>query len=117
MEQARFQIIAKLPFIDSRQKVVEARLRADKTYLDYITLVSLIQMAGRGVRSADDYCRTYLIDDNWSAWFYPRNKKLVPRWFRDSVRRVKNLDQALNKAIVVSGGRNGRRKGSKSSNR
>jgi hypothetical protein len=95
MDQARFQIVAKLPFIDSRQEVVKARIRTDKSYSDYVAMVSLIQMAGRGVRSSSDYCRTYLIDDNWSAWFYPRNKKLVPRWFRDSVRRVKSLDKAL----------------------
>ncbi len=95
MDQARFQIIAKIPFIDNRPEIVRARVRSDKSYIDYVTLVTLIQMAGRGVRSANDFCRTYLIDDNWSAWFYPRNKKLVPRWFRSAVRRVRNLNEAL----------------------
>lgn len=98
MDQARFQIIAKIPFIDNRPAIIRERIRTDKSYSDYVTLVTLIQMAGRGVRSAHDFCRTYLIDDNWSAWFYPRNKKLVPRWFRDAVRRVKSLNQALQRS-------------------
>ena len=95
MDQARFQIIAKLPFIDSRPEIIRARIRSDKHYSDYVTMVTLIQMAGRGVRSSDDFCRTYLIDDNWSSWFYPRNKKLVPRWFQSAVRRVRSLEEAL----------------------
>jgi Rad3-related DNA helicase len=93
-DQARFQIIAKVPFIDSRPAVIRARHKADKSYLDYVALVSLIQMAGRGTRSADDYCRTWIVDNNWGDWFYPRNRKIIPKWFKTSIRRVRNVFDA-----------------------
>lgn len=85
MDEARFQIIAKMPFIDSRPAVIGARARADRQYLDYVALVTLIQMCGRGVRSEDDYCITYIIDDNFGDWFYRRNRKLIPKWFRSAL--------------------------------
>lgn len=91
MDQCRFQIIAKIPFIDTRPKVVQARHRADRGYTDYEALVELIQMVGRGVRSSQDSCRTYLVDDNWSMWFYPRNKRWIPKWFNMAVRRIHSI--------------------------
>jgi Rad3-related DNA helicase len=90
-DAARFQIIAKVPFIDSRPAVIQARHKADKRYLDYVAMVALIQMAGRGVRAADDHCATYIIDDNFIRWFYPRNRDLIPRWFRAGLRRVRSM--------------------------
>ena len=83
----RFQIIAKLPFIDNRPAVIQARHKSDKHYLDYVTAVTLMQMVGRGVRSERDWARTYIIDDNW-RWFYSRNKALFPRWFKSAVRVI-----------------------------
>jgi Rad3-related DNA helicase len=93
MDEARFQIIAKVPFIDNRPAVIRARHKADKGYLDYVALVELIQMAGRGVRSDRDFCNTYICDDNWIDWFYPRNKRMVPLWFREAVVRINSLDE------------------------
>jgi Rad3-related DNA helicase len=90
---ARFQIIAKIPFVDSRSVVYQARHKADRRYLDHTAMVRLIQMAGRGVRAADDQCRCWIVDDNWSRWFYPRNRDLVPRWFKSAIRAVSSLDE------------------------
>lgn len=90
-DQARYQIIAKIPFIDSRGAITQARAKSDRRYLDHVAMVRLIQMAGRGVRSATDFCRCWIIDDNWSRWFFPRNRRLVPPWFRSAIRRVRSL--------------------------
>jgi len=90
--EARFQIIAKMPFIDSRPAVIKARHKADKRYLDYVTIVELIQRSGRGMRSEDDFCRTYIIDDHW-YWFFAKNKNLMPKWFRSSIRRVRSFTE------------------------
>lgn len=93
MDEARFQIIAKIPFIDNRPAVIKARHKADKGYLDYVALVELIQMAGRGVRSDKDFCNTYICDDNWIDWFYSRNRRMVPRWFREAVKKINDLSE------------------------
>lgn len=91
MDECRFQIIAKVPFIDSRPAVIRARHRSDRRYLDYTAMVTLIQMCGRGVRSEEDYCITYIVDDNFRNWFYPRNKDLIPKWFKIALRKVQSI--------------------------
>jgi len=93
LDECRFQIIAKVPFIDNRPAVIQARAKSDRKYLDYIAMVELIQMAGRGVRSESDFCNTYIIDDNFAAWFFPRNRDLVPKWFRSAIRKVRLLSE------------------------
>lgn len=102
---ARWQIIAKIPFIDNRPAIVKARHKADKGYIDYVTLVALIQMVGRIVRSDNDYGRTWIIDDNWKDWFYPRNKKLVPKWFKGAIRRVSSVWEVepMNRRLLLTG--------------
>jgi ATP-dependent DNA helicase DinG len=92
LDTCRFQVIAKLPFIDSRPAIIRARHRADKKYMDYVTVVELIQRSGRGMRSEQDWVRTYIIDDNF-RWFFSRNKGLMPKWFKGSIRRIRSLDE------------------------
>ena len=91
-DQCRFIILAKIPFIDNRPKVIKARMKLDKEYLNHVAFVSLIQMVGRGVRSADDSCRSYLIDDNW-RWFSMATNKMMPKWFKSAIRKVKRFSE------------------------
>lgn len=86
----RFQIIAKLPFIDNRPAIVQARQKVDRDYLNHVALVALIQMVGRGVRSSSDWCRTYIIDDNW-RWFSRATRKMTPRWFSSAVVNIERI--------------------------
>jgi Rad3-related DNA helicase len=83
-DECRFQIIAKVPFIDGRSPVIKARTSTDKHYLNYIAALSLVQMVGRGMRSADDRCETFILDDHWT-WF--RKAAEFPGWFRSSWRK------------------------------
>lgn len=92
-EECRFQIVAKLPFVDNRPAVIAARHKADKHYLNYVCLVALIQMTGRGVRAEDDACHTYIIDDNWS-WFQSRTRAMMPKWFRSAIQTISSLSLA-----------------------
>ena len=91
-KDCRFQIIAKLPFIDSRPKIIQARMKLDREYLNHVTMVALIQMVGRGVRSIDDWCTTYIIDDNW-RWFRMATRKMIPKWFAAAIIRVNRLSE------------------------
>lgn len=95
-DQCRYQIIAKVPFVDSRSPVIKARTKSDKTYLNYLTARSIIQMVGRGMRSADDWCETFIIDDHID-WMWSAMKKggLLPRWFMAAFRRMTGVPAAL----------------------
>ena len=89
-DQCRFQIIIKVPFVDSRPAVIKARSKSDKKYLDYLAAQALVQMCGRGMRAADDSCVTYILDDN-IRWFMQSAEKFLPRWFRAAYKRSPTL--------------------------
>jgi Rad3-related DNA helicase len=76
----RYQIIGKIAFPDTRNKITAVRCKADADYGPYIAMQELVQSCGRGVRSAEDFCETFIIDDNW-AWVQHRYKHLLPKWF------------------------------------
>lgn len=90
----RFQIIGKVPFPDSRSKVLQARQERDPDFFAYVTAQNLVQMAGRGMRSADDWCETIVIDDNWQ-WFSTKYKSFMPQWFREAWQKSVNVPPPL----------------------
>lgn len=78
--QCEWQIICKLPFPNSKSKVMKERIKRDNRYLDYITMQELVQACGRGTRFELDRCETFIVDDmiNGFAW---RAKAQAPGWF------------------------------------
>ena len=89
-DECEFQIVAKVPFPDTRSAVMRARIRSDKKYQNYLTAVNLIQLCGRGMRAEDDFCETFILDDN-IFWFNSAARELIPKWFRAAYRRVASL--------------------------
>lgn len=85
--QCRFIIICKVPFPNLATKQVSARLHSPGGQLWYNvkTIRSLVQMTGRGMRSADDYCRSYILDKNFLTIVYKRYKHLLPTWWREAL--------------------------------
>lgn len=89
-EECEFNIIAKVPFPDTRSAVMKARIRSDKKYQNYLTAINLIQMCGRGMRALDDFCEIFIFDDN-IFWFNNAARELIPKWFRAAYRRRESL--------------------------
>lgn len=85
-DEARYVIIAKLPFLDLSDAVTAARMEADKTYSVLVTAQTIIQMYGRGVRSRGDWAETFIIDESWGRWFRAAAGRLGlwHRWFKDA---------------------------------
>ena len=48
------------------------------------TAKTIVQAAGRSVRSNDDHAVTYILDSDWE-YFYRRNKIFFPKGFRDTI--------------------------------
>lgn len=82
----RFIIICKLPFPNLGTKQVSARLHSKGGQLWYNvrTIRSLVQMTGRGMRSADDFCESYILDASFID-LMRRNKHLLPQWWKDAL--------------------------------
>lgn len=91
-DQCRFQIIAKVPFPDTRDPLLAARIKDDKSYRNVLTAQSIIQMYGRGMRSEVDWCETVIVDDHW-LWF--RRTVEWPKWFRETFQAVGDLPEPL----------------------
>ncbi len=89
-DECRFQVILKLPFLSRQDPIVKRRCAVDGTYEIQHIATTLTQMAGRGVRSKDDWCETFIVDDQ-SAWFVGRNSKWFPKYFLQAWKAKVNL--------------------------
>jgi hypothetical protein len=54
--ECRWQVVTKVPFVDGRSALIKARKSDDANYVNYLAAKKLVQMVGRGTRSADDFC-------------------------------------------------------------
>ncbi len=86
-DDCRYIIIAKVPFPPKGDPIVQARCESDPDYMGYSTALETVQMAGRGVRTDGDWCETFIVDANF-GWFYNRNSRHFPVWFKQAVRHV-----------------------------
>lgn len=77
--ECMFVIVVKVPFPDSRGMLAKARHKSDPNHKNFVTSLRIIQMAGRAMRSKDDLCEIFMIDDHWK-WF--KNKGSFPGWFK-----------------------------------
>jgi Rad3-related DNA helicase len=82
-EAARWQIIIKLPFVDTRVKVMKARCKQDEEYGPYHTSTTIQQATGRVVRSEEDWGETFILDDN-VTWFVRQHRQLFAQWWLDA---------------------------------
>lgn len=79
---ARFQIIVKAAYLPLGDNRVKKMFELDKVWYQNKMLSNFIQQCGRGVRSKDDYCVTYVLDANIYNSVI-RNKNLLPKYFID----------------------------------
>ncbi len=86
-DACRVVIIAKCPFPALGDKRVSARTRLPGGQLWYSvqTVREIVQMVGRGVRSETDWCKTYILDKQFTSNLWGKNKMLFPAHFRDAV--------------------------------
>jgi len=92
-EQCRYQIIGKIPYPDTRDKVTALRIAHDKTYAAYLAMQELVQMTGRAVRAEDDWAENFIIDDT-VVWFLPMYKDFAPKWFQEAYTRRQTIPEA-----------------------
>lgn len=91
-DECRYQILSKVPFIDGRSPLIQARAKSDDGYLNHVAAITLIQQCGRGMRSRDDAAESFIFDDHF-RWF--RAAATFPKWFRDSWRTLDVVPPAM----------------------
>ena len=80
---SRFQILAKIPYPSLGSKIVRKKIKRWSWWYSHETTKTIIQSIGRSVRNENDYCSTYILDENFD-YFYKKHKDIFPVWF-DSV--------------------------------
>ena len=81
---SRFQVIAKVPYPSTMDKVIGIRMERDAGWYVWITALKLVQCYGRSVRSKDDWATTYVVDSAFEA-FIRKNARIIPDWFLEAV--------------------------------
>jgi Rad3-related DNA helicase len=86
-DDCRVIIICKIPFPSLGDKQVSARMysKGGRQWYAVRTIRSLVQMTGRGMRSTDDYCESYILDKNFLDMVWHRNRNLLPKWWTDAL--------------------------------
>ena len=87
MDMCRFVIVAKAPFLYLGDKIVSARVYSSLEGKDWYAatmLLTVLQMTGRGMRSKDDYCETYILDEQFARVFQQK-PSFLPAWWKEAV--------------------------------
>ncbi len=86
-DACRVVIVTKIPFPFLGDKQIAARLysKGGQSWYNTETIRSLIQMTGRGVRSADDFCASYILDKQFTANLWKKSRHLIPKWWQDAI--------------------------------
>lgn len=82
-DAARFQIVAKMPFINQSDPVIKARCESNPNYFMDQTSVQLTQTVGRITRSRTDWGYTYTCDGAF-PWVWKEGR--FAKSFRDAIR-------------------------------
>jgi len=82
---SRFQIIAKLPFKNLGDPIVQARMNSIDGWYACCTARSIMQASGRSVRSEKDRAVTYILDECFYN-FLARHGTLFPKSFVNAIR-------------------------------
>lgn len=85
---SRFQIIMKMPFGNLKSEKIKKRLKDNKEWYAWDCCSNLIQMTGRSVRSMDDFCDTFILDDSFSN-VLKFNYKYLPEYFTEAIKILK----------------------------
>lgn len=84
----RFIVVLKIPYPDLSDKQVSARLYSaqdGQTWYSIQAIRSLVQATGRGMRHQDDFCVSYILDQQFER-LYTNYYGLFPYWWREALR-------------------------------
>lgn len=86
-DDCRVIIVCKVPFPSLGDKQVSARMhsKGGQSWYAVKTIRSLVQMTGRGMRSADDFCESYILDKMFLESIWRRHKNLLPKWWAQAL--------------------------------
>lgn len=99
-DKCKFQIIFKIPYLPYvSDKQVDERRKIDKSWYFYRTVIKLIQTYGRGMRSEDDDCVTYVLDNRIKT-LVEKNRNLFPESFLKALGDKRGYSGGIYKGLL-----------------
>jgi ATP-dependent DNA helicase DinG len=86
-DDARFQIIAKVPYPSLASQKNKLRQKNNPDWYSWKTVSGLIQMSGRPVRSSLDYADTIIIDGCFGD-VIKHSSHFIPDWIQLAIKRI-----------------------------
>jgi Rad3-related DNA helicase len=86
-DDARFQIIAKIPYPSLASKKNKLRQKQNSDWYSWMTSALLQQACGRIVRSKLDYGDTIIIDSSFGD-VIRYSSKFLPHWFQNAIKTI-----------------------------
>lgn len=85
-EACRVQVLVKVPFLSMGDKQVAQRVytRGGREWYATEAIRTMVQMTGRGVRSDQDWCVTYVLDSQFVK-LTKEHQALLPEWWRKAI--------------------------------
>lgn len=83
-DRARFQIITRVPYLNTSDEFVKYKVENDFQWYNYQALIVWGQQCGRVNRSESDYGATFLMDSRFNS-FISKNKKVIPKWLQAAI--------------------------------
>jgi len=83
-DRSRFQIVLRVPYPSTSDKLMAKKVKEDFPYYNYQALITFGQQIGRINRSEDDFGVTVLMDSRFNQ-FIARNKGVLPKWLTEAV--------------------------------
>jgi Rad3-related DNA helicase len=87
-DKARWQVVAKVPFLNIGSPRVKAKMEADPDWYAWEAIKKVVQGVGRIVRAPDDFGVTYILDANFKTLWskdVERSERMFPKYFREAV--------------------------------
>ncbi len=79
---SRFQIIAKVPYPNYKEKRTKAKMDKFPLWYTSQTLTKILQGLGRSIRSEDDWAKTYVLDTAVNNVFF-KGRQMIPKAYYD----------------------------------
>ena len=86
-DDARFQIIAKVPYPSLGSQKNKLRQSNNPDWYSWKTVSGLIQMTGRPVRSSLDYADTIIIDGSFGD-VIKHSSHFLPDWIQEAIKKI-----------------------------
>jgi ATP-dependent DNA helicase DinG len=93
-DECRWQIIGKIAFANTQSEVIKARTASDPAYSPYLAVQELVQATGRGMRSEQDWCESFIVD-NSIKYIVGKWREFLPRWWIESYRSAEIPPQPM----------------------